>query len=92
MRPLLMVRAGAREEAAEALRRLPDPPKDLLLEAIWCIMAQASCELGEPSMISKALAALEPARGERAAGSGVVDLGDVDHYLRMLEAASAAAD
>ncbi|MBP2268703.1 DNA-binding SARP family transcriptional activator [Pseudarthrobacter sp. PvP004] len=86
VRPLLLVRAGARGQAAEALRRLPDPPHDLLLEATWCIVAQAACEVGEPSLMRRALAALEPAKGERAAGSGVVDLGRVDHYLGLLGA------
>lgn len=86
VRPLLLVRKGARDEAAEALRHLPDPPKDLLLEATWCIVAQAACELRDHSLISKASAALEPARGERAAGSGAVDFGTVDHYLGLLGA------
>lgn len=88
VRPLLLVRAGSRGEAAEALRHLPDPPSDLLLEATWCIVAQAASELGELSVIRRALGALEPARGERAAGSGVVDLGCVSHYLELLEAAA----
>ncbi|GAA2854150.1 BTAD domain-containing putative transcriptional regulator [Paenarthrobacter ilicis] len=91
VRPLFLVRAGARSEAAEALRHLPDPPRDLLLEATWCIVAQAACEVGEPSLIHRALAALEPAEGERAAGSGVVDLGSVDYYLKMLGEVSVSA-
>lgn len=88
VRPLLLVRTGAYHEASETLRRLPDPPSDLLLEATWCIIAQAASELGEPSVIRRALGALEPARQERAAGSGVVDLGRVDHYLGLLEVAA----
>ena len=88
VRPLLLVRAGSCHEATEALRRLPDPPSDLLLEATWCIVAQSAVELGEISVIRRALGALEPAKGERAAGSGVVDLGCVDHYLGLLEVAA----
>ena len=87
VRPLLMLRSGRRREAAEALRRLPDPPNDLVLEAMWCITAQTACELGCQATIRRSSAALAPARAERAGGSGVVDLGSVDHYLRELEAA-----
>jgi DNA-binding SARP family transcriptional activator len=86
VRPLLLAQNGQQDAAVEALRKLPDPPNDLLLEAIWCIVAQAACQLGEPAVIRRALAALEPASGERAAGSAVIDMGSIDHYLRMLQA------
>ncbi|MGO4147923.1 hypothetical protein AB4Y77_22915 [Paenarthrobacter sp. YAF11_1] len=89
VRPLLLLRAGHQANAAAALRHLPDPPRDLLLEATWCVLAQTACELREPSMISRAYTALTPAGGERAAGSGVVDAGSVDDYLGMLWAAGA---
>ncbi|WP_216660253.1 BTAD domain-containing putative transcriptional regulator [Paenarthrobacter sp. CM16] len=89
VRPLLLLRSGEAANAAAALRQVPDPPRDLLLEATWCILAKTACELREPSMISRALTALAPASGERAAGSGVVDAGDVGHYLGMLRAAGA---
>ncbi|MEJ1116853.1 BTAD domain-containing putative transcriptional regulator [Paenarthrobacter sp. CCNWLY172] len=89
VRPLLLLRSGHQTMAATALRQLSDPPRDLLLEATWCVMAQTACELREPSMIGRALTALTPASGERAAGSGVVDAGSVDHYLGMLRTAGA---
>ncbi|GAA3268695.1 hypothetical protein LDO98_17990 [Paenarthrobacter aurescens] len=86
-RPLLLVRAGQPGKAGEALQRIPDPPKDLLMEATWCMVAQAACELGHVPAMRRALTALEPARGERAAGCGAVDLGKVDHYVGVLRAA-----
>ncbi|TVU57823.1 AfsR family transcriptional regulator [Paenarthrobacter nitroguajacolicus] len=92
VRPLLLAQEGQRSLAIEALRQLPDPPNDLLLEATWCIVAQAACELEEPSVMNQALAALAPASGERAAGSGVVDVGNVDRFIAMLKAAGASLD
>ena len=61
------------------------PPRIFYSRRLGAIIAQAASELGEPSVIRRALGALEPARQERAAGSGVVDLGRVDHYLGLLE-------
>ncbi|MDI2037353.1 AfsR/SARP family transcriptional regulator [Paenarthrobacter nitroguajacolicus] len=92
VRPLLLAQEGQGKAAVEALRQVPDPPNDLLLEATWCIVAQTAVQLGEPTVIRRALAALEPARGERAAGSAVMDLGSVDHYLEMLQAAVTSID
>lgn len=91
VRPLLMARDGQRRLAVQALRQLPDPPNDLLLEATWCIVAHTACELAESSVMSRALAALEPAGGERAAGSGVVDVGRIDHVIEKLKAAGACS-
>lgn len=85
VRPLLLVRAGKHQQALDDLQVLPDPAHDLLLEALWCIVGQAAYELENVGMMRRAHLALEPARSERAAGSGVIDLGSVDHFLRRLE-------
>ncbi|MFJ6535118.1 BTAD domain-containing putative transcriptional regulator [Paenarthrobacter sp. NPDC091711] len=87
VRPLLMLRADRRQDATHALRTLPAPPNDLLLEVTWCVIAQTAVELGEAATIQRAFSALAPAGGERAAGSGVVDLGNVKRFLELLEAA-----
>jgi hypothetical protein len=93
VRPLLLTRAGARDEALEALRSVPDPPKGLLLEVYWCLLAEAAVELGDVAAADRCIDALRPARFERAAGSGVIDLGPVSTYLaRLREVAPPAAD
>lgn len=81
VRPLLLARAGHRDEARRALRTAPPPPQDLLLEATWVLLATAAHELDEADVTARAAAALTPARAERAAGSGVVDLGPVRAHV-----------
>ena len=81
-RPLLLARAGRVDDARGALRAAPAPPPDLLLEVTWGLLLTAAREVGDAGTAARARAALEPARGERAAGSGVVDLGAVDDLLR----------
>ena len=80
-RPLLLARAGHRDEARRALTTAPEPPRDLLLEVAWLLLATAARELDEPSVGARAAAVLRPALDERAAGSGVVDLGPVRRSL-----------
>jgi hypothetical protein len=46
-RPLTLLAAGLREEAAEALHDLPASPRDLLLEARLCLAAIAAIDLGD---------------------------------------------
>jgi hypothetical protein len=89
VRPLLLVRADRRRDAAQALLRLADPPNDLLLEVTWCVMAQAAAEARDSATIQRALSALTPASAERAAGSGVIDLGSIKNLLKLLEDAPA---
>jgi DNA-binding SARP family transcriptional activator len=76
-RPLLLARAGRPQEASDGLDAFPDPPRDLLLEVMWCLVGQAALETGHRAACRRALDALRPAAGERAAGSGVVDAGPV---------------
>ncbi|WP_396795680.1 BTAD domain-containing putative transcriptional regulator [Microbispora sp. H13382] len=87
-RPLVLLARGHRTEAAAALRALPEPPGDLLTEALWCLAARAALTLGDRTTMERAYAALLPAAGELAgAGSGVLTLGPVAGHLNDLAAA-----
>ncbi|MFY1577022.1 BTAD domain-containing putative transcriptional regulator [Verrucosispora sp. WMMD703] len=88
VRPLLLLAAGRRTEAAEALEAVPDSPHDLLREARGCLVARAAVALGDRSRIRATYADLLPADGELAgAGSGVLTLGPVARHLGDLAAA-----
>ncbi|RJL36078.1 AfsR/SARP family transcriptional regulator [Bailinhaonella thermotolerans] len=81
-RPLLLLAGDRRAEAAEALREIPDPPADLLMEAMWALVARAAALLGDREAARRARDALAPAAGELAgAGSGLLTLGPVAAYL-----------
>lgn len=81
-RPLVLAAQDRRDEARAALRRLPDPPRDLLLEALWCLTARAAIMAGDRPAMERAHAALTPAAGELAgAGSGLLTLGPVARHL-----------
>ncbi|MGW5470933.1 BTAD domain-containing putative transcriptional regulator [Streptomyces chartreusis] len=83
-RPLLLLDRGRRSEAAEALHTTPEPPRDLLQEALWCLTAQAAVALGDRRTMGRAHAALAPAANELAgAGSGLLTLGPVAGYLEL---------
>ncbi|KQR17381.1 BTAD domain-containing putative transcriptional regulator [Cellulomonas sp. Leaf334] len=82
VRPLLLARAGRTPEAVAALDAVPDPPHDLLLEAMWCLVARAAGETEHRAAGRRAADALRPAMDERAAGSGVIDLGPVADLLQ----------
>jgi DNA-binding SARP family transcriptional activator len=84
VRPLVLARSGRHDEALAALRDAPEPPRGLLLEALWCLLAEAAIELGDPDGARRCAAALAPARAERAAGSGVIDLGPIASVLDRL--------
>ncbi|MFF8172826.1 BTAD domain-containing putative transcriptional regulator [Streptomyces chartreusis] len=82
--PLLLLDRGRRSEAAEALHATPEPPRDLLQEALWCLTAQAAVALGDRRTMARAHAALTPAANELAgAGSGLLTLGPVVGYLEL---------
>ncbi|MEU8757017.1 BTAD domain-containing putative transcriptional regulator [Streptomyces chartreusis] len=84
VRPLLLLDRGRRSEAADALHATPEPPRDLLQEALWCITAQAAVALGDRRTMARAHAALTPAADELAgAGSGLLTLGPVAGYLEL---------
>ncbi|SEM43540.1 AfsR/SARP family transcriptional regulator [Nonomuraea pusilla] len=87
-RPLLLIGRGREEEASAALRELPDPPHDLLMEALWCLAARAAVALGDRATMRRAAAALAPAAGELAAGSGLLTMGPVSRHLATLASAA----
>ncbi|MEV4463518.1 BTAD domain-containing putative transcriptional regulator [Micromonospora echinofusca] len=92
-RPLVLLAAGRRCEAAAALRAVPDSPHDLLREARICLAARAALALDDHAAMRQAYAALVPAADELAgAGSGVLTLGPVARHLADLAAALGSAD
>ncbi|WP_329459311.1 AfsR/SARP family transcriptional regulator [Streptomyces sp. NBC_01497] len=87
---VILAREGddGRAPARAALRALPDPPGDLLTEAMWCLAARAAVDAGDRPTLLRARAALAPASGELAgAGSGLLTLGPVDVWLGVIGAA-----
>ena len=84
-RPHVLLANGKVNEAAQAVEALPDPPKDLLSEALWCLAAAAATAVGDSRVEERARAALLPAASEIAgAGSGMLTAGPVSHYLANL--------
>lgn len=89
IRPLELLAAGRRDAAAEAFRRLPESPRDLLLEARLCLAARAAVALDDRPAMARIHAALLPAAAELAgAGSGLLTLGPVARHLGDLCAAT----
>ncbi|MFJ9377981.1 BTAD domain-containing putative transcriptional regulator [Streptomyces sp. NPDC101455] len=87
-RPLVLLARGCPNEARTALSSLPDPPRDLLFEALWCLAARAAIAVGDRDTMERAHAELAPAAAELAgAGSGLLTLGPVAHHLDNLSAA-----
>ncbi|MFG2578473.1 BTAD domain-containing putative transcriptional regulator [Streptomyces malaysiensis] len=84
-RPLVLLARDRRAEAAAALRTVPEPPRDLLLEALWCLTGRAAIALGDRETMARARSVLAPAAAELAgAGSGLLTLGPVSRYLADL--------
>ncbi|MBP8536273.1 BTAD domain-containing putative transcriptional regulator [Streptomyces sp. MK37H] len=84
-RPLVLLAQDRRAEATAALRTVPEPPRDLLLEALWCLTGRAAIAVGDRETIALAHAALAPAAAELAgAGSGLLTLGPVSRHLADL--------
>lgn len=80
--PLALLETGRRTEAGTALRALPEPPRDLLYEALSCLEAAAALRLGDPLVLKRTHARLLPAADELAgAGSGLISLGPVKQWL-----------
>ncbi|MEH0828076.1 MULTISPECIES: AfsR/SARP family transcriptional regulator [unclassified Micromonospora] len=89
-RPLLLLADGRRDKAARALRRTPAPPRDLLMEALWCLTGRSAVALDDRDAMLRARAALAPAAGELAgAGSGLLTVGPVALHLDRLDTALA---
>ncbi|WP_341716797.1 BTAD domain-containing putative transcriptional regulator [Micromonospora sp. FIMYZ51] len=88
VRPLVLLGRDRPAEAAAALRQAPDPPRDLLFEAIWCLRAQAAIALDDRTAMKRARLELTPAADELAgAGSGMLTAGPVARHLADLDAA-----
>ncbi|WP_166979389.1 AfsR/SARP family transcriptional regulator [Paramicrobacterium fandaimingii] len=76
--PLLLAESGAKDAARAALRDLPVPPADHLLEALWTLVARAAEAAADDESLQRARDALRPARGELAgAQSGLLTFGPV---------------
>jgi DNA-binding SARP family transcriptional activator len=87
-RPLVLLARNRPADAATALRRLPEPPHDLLFEALWCLTARAAILLDDRTLMQRAHTELAPAATELAgAGSGMLTAGPVQNYLNHLTAA-----
>ncbi|WP_326551775.1 AfsR/SARP family transcriptional regulator [Micromonospora sp. NBC_01813] len=87
-RPLVLLAGHRDADAAAALRQTPDPPADLLFEALWCLTAQAAIAVDDHTVMQRARTVLAPAAGELAgAGSGMLTAGPVACHLDQLDAA-----
>lgn len=87
VRPLLLAGEGRRDAARAALRAVPDPPRDLMCEVLWCLVARAAVAVDDREAMRRARTALLPAAGEEAAGSGLLTTGPVSAHLDRLTAA-----
>lgn len=80
------------EEARTALAAVPEPPRDHMQEAMWCLTARAAVRLGEHGTAAHAEAALRGACAEHAgAAGGMLTLGPVARYPAEAEACAGAA-
>ncbi|MBT2232403.1 BTAD domain-containing putative transcriptional regulator [Nonomuraea sp. NEAU-A123] len=87
-RPLVLLAQDRPGEAAAALRLIPEPPRDLLYEALWCLTARAAIAVGDRETMERAYTELLPAAAELAgAGSGLLTLGPVSEHLDDLTTA-----
>ncbi|MDR7279845.1 BTAD domain-containing putative transcriptional regulator [Catenuloplanes atrovinosus] len=78
VRPLRLLVRGRPEQAAAALREVPESPRDLLLEARLWLLARAADALGATDVLARARDALRPAEGELAGGaSGILSFGRI---------------
>ena len=76
--PLALLAQDRGEEARTALAAVPEPPRDRMQEAMWCLTARADVRLGERGIAAHSAAALRDARAEHAgAASGMLTLGPV---------------
>jgi DNA-binding SARP family transcriptional activator len=87
-RPLVLLASDRPADAATALHRTPDPPHDLLFEALWCLTGHTAIALNDRPVAKRARTELAPAANELAgAGSGMLTVGPVAHHLDRLDAA-----
>ncbi|MFR9794738.1 BTAD domain-containing putative transcriptional regulator [Streptomyces sp. MS06] len=90
-RPLVLLAQDRSEEARTALAAAPEPPRDHMQEAMWCLTARAAVRLGERAVAARAGASLRDARAEHAgAAGGMLTLGPVARYLEEAESCAGA--
>jgi hypothetical protein len=83
-RPLVQLAEGNPTGVAD----VPPAPRDLLFEVRTCLHARAAIALNDRPVMERLYADLEPAADELSgAGSGLLTLGPVSHYLGDLAAA-----
>ncbi|MEU2774318.1 BTAD domain-containing putative transcriptional regulator [Streptomyces sp. NPDC007162] len=88
VRPALVLVADGGRTARDTLRELPEPPADLVQEALWCVVAAVALELGDHPTLRRCRDRLRPAAGQLAgAGSGLLTAGPVDTWLAAIEQA-----
>ncbi|MFD5544504.1 BTAD domain-containing putative transcriptional regulator, partial [Streptomyces sp. NPDC127079] len=88
VRPALVLVADGARAARDALRELPEPPADLVQEALWCVVAAVALELGDRPTLRRCRDRLRPAAGQLAgAGSGLMTAGPVDSWLAAIRQA-----
>jgi hypothetical protein len=86
--PLLLIRADRATDAVNALRKAPEPPADLMCEAMYVLEAAAALQLADRPTIRRVHEALLPAADELAgADSGLIAFGPTRHWLDVLAAA-----
>ncbi|MFD3746277.1 BTAD domain-containing putative transcriptional regulator [Nocardia sp. NPDC058633] len=85
--PTLLVARGQFDEARKALRDITSPPRDLLFEALWAVVAHAGVAVGDVEIMRRARTHLAPAAAETTAQSGLVSMGPVRAYLDDIESA-----
>ncbi|MEV5844689.1 BTAD domain-containing putative transcriptional regulator [Streptomyces sp. NPDC051985] len=86
IRPALALAADDERAAREALRGLPEPPADLVQEALWCVAAAAALALDDRPTLRRCQEALRPATGQLAgAGTGLLTAGPIDTWLTAIE-------
>ncbi|WP_405536047.1 AfsR/SARP family transcriptional regulator [Streptomyces sp. NBC_00075] len=91
-RPLVLLAQDRLEEARAALAAVPEPPRDHMQEAMWCLTARAAVRLGERGTATRAAASLRDAGTEHAgAAGGMLTLGPVAMYLAEAEGCAGAA-
>ncbi|MGW3034061.1 BTAD domain-containing putative transcriptional regulator [Streptomyces sp. NPDC001178] len=88
--PYVRLRDGNRTAALASLHAAPEPPADLLYEALCCVRAAVALDLGDRTTLTRLHTSLSPAAGELAgAGSGLLTFGPVARWLAALRQALA---
>ncbi|MET9087846.1 BTAD domain-containing putative transcriptional regulator [Streptomyces sp. NPDC004237] len=85
IRPALALAAADERAARDALHGLPEPPADLVQEALWCVVAAVALDLDDRPALRRCQEALRPATGQLAgAGSGLLTAGPIDTWLTAI--------